>query len=87
MNETVVPIWHPPFEAPSDKELLDKALAALKANNPSEYQRLVRAHDLDEYLRLKVKLTRDLAESLIASGEGSADAWRTAEMQIILERE
>jgi hypothetical protein len=80
-----VPRYKPEFIPPTEDQLKEMALKFVKGSKPKEYKRMKAEGELEEYLRLKAKATREHAEDLIAGGEWNKQAWATAERIVLLE--
>ena len=73
-------------ETYSDSDLMSKALQYLKDAYPAKYRELKKnKKELEAYLKLKAKNTRQTAESNVNIGLSEEEAWRRAINQEIYE--
>ena len=79
----VAPIWPSDIpeeerDDPGDASLRQMAAEWERDNNHRGFRRMARRGELEEFLAVKVRATRSMAEYLIGIGENPSHAWRGA---------
>ncbi|GEM_PF-2675358 len=81
---------YPPQQStypPSQAELEAKAEYFLKTSRAKEYRAAKKSGELQEWIQIKVKAAKEMAESLIGGGVWEGEAWNRAIRSQILESE
>jgi hypothetical protein len=91
-KQSLKQIWETAYssnhtDTPSQEELEAKALYFVRTCKPKSYKQMKQLGEVEEYCKLKAKIARATAESLIATGEPDMIAWNRAIRSEILESE
>ena len=72
---------------PGDDRLRQQVMTFERHARPRELRRMRQEGELDEYIAIKIRATRNHARYLIEAGVMASEAWRRAIRQYILEQE